>query len=476
MKKGVVAPVRDLIPEQPPPLGPAAHASGNGHGLSTTSEDGNGSSNGNGLSHASGNGNGNGNGNGHALRAAPAPRARVPADRSAIPFFDKCRTYDVPDKIKAAGVWPYFRAIESAQDPEVILGGKPLIMLGSNNYLGLTNHPKVKEAAIRAIEKYGTGCAGSRFLNGTMKIHEELEEKLAYFMNKPAAVTFSTGFQVNLGTIACLLDRRDVVYLDKQDHACIIDGARLGLGEIRKFRHNSAADLRRMMEADDEAGRMVVVDGVYSMEGDICPLPEIMQVARDYGAAVMVDDAHGMGVLGEHGRGTPEHFGLNDDVDLIMGTFSKSLASVGGFVCGSAEVMNFVKHRARTNVFSAAPSPPNVAAASAAVDIIMQEPERREVLWKNTRFMQDGFKRLGFDTADSETPVIPVVVGEDYTAFAMATRLQELGVFVNAVVSPATPPGRALLRTSYMATHTESHLVRALEAFEKAGREFGVIR
>jgi 8-amino-7-oxononanoate synthase len=443
--------------------------------------------------HENGNENGNGNGNGSGLHPeaqqhpaptfislpSPAPSAAEPglaAGARPIPFFDKCRAYDHPDRVKAAGIYPYFRVIESAQDPEVIIAGQRLVMLGSNNYLGLTNHPKVKEAAIDAVRRYGTGCGGSRFLNGTLKIHGELEEKLAHFMGKPAAVTFSTGFQVNLGTIACLVDRRDVVYLDKQDHACIIDGARLGLGEIRKFKHNSATDLRRMMECDREAGRLIVVDGVYSMEGDICPLPEIVDIARDHRAAVMVDDAHGIGVLGRLGRGTAEHFGLENDVHLIMGTFSKSLASVGGFVCGDAETMNFVKHRARTNVFSAAPSPANVAAASAAVDIIMNEPERREVLWENTKFMLNGLKTLGFDTGESRTPVIPVVVAADHTAFAMATRLHQEGVFVNAVVSPGTPPGRALLRTSYMATHTREHLTRALEAFEKVGREFGIIR
>jgi 8-amino-7-oxononanoate synthase len=402
------------------------------------------------------------------------PTAPVPS--SAISFFDKCRAYDIPTKIKAAGVWTYFRAIESAQDPEVYIGGQRLVMLGSNNYLGLTTHPKVKEASIEAVRKFGSGCAGSRFLNGTMKIHEELEEKLADFMGKEAAVTFSTGFHVNLGTISCLIDRRDVVYLDKQDHACIIDGARLGLGEIRKFRHNSAADLRRLMAADDEPGKFVIVDGVYSMEGDICPLPEFAAVCREFGAALMVDDAHGIGVLGKNGRGTAEHFGIEDDAHLIMGTFSKAMASIGGFVCGDREIMDFVKHRARTNVFSAAPSPANTAAASAAVDIIRAEPERRDMLWKNTRFMLDGLRSLGFDTGHSDSPVIPVLVGEDYTAFSMATRLQEEGVFVNAIVSPATPPGRALLRTSYMATHTESHLSFALDKFQKVGREFGVIR
>lgn len=402
----------------------------------------------------------------------------MPGTSRPVPFFDKCRAYDAPARVKATGTYPYFRALESAQDPEVLIGGKTLIMLGSNNYLGLTNHPKVKEAAIEAVRRFGTGCGGSRFLNGTLVIHEELEEKLAHFMCKPAAITFSTGFQVNLGTIACLVDRRDVVYLDKQDHACIIDGARLGMGDVRKFRHNSPSELRRLLQADSGSratGRFVVVDGVYSMEGDICPLPEIVAACRDFDAAVMVDDAHGIGVLGKRGRGTSEHFGVEDDVDLIMGTFSKSLASVGGFVCGDVDVMNWVKHKARTNVFSAAPSPANVAAASAAVDIIMNEPERRDLLWHNTRFMIAGFKSLGFNTSASQTPVIPVVVGPDHTAFAMATRLHEEGVFVNAVVSPATPPGRALLRTSYMATHTESHLSRALDAFAKVGREFGII-
>lgn len=393
-----------------------------------------------------------------------------------VALFDKCRAYDIPDKIKAAGLWTYFRAIESAQDPEVFIDGQKLVMLGSNNYLGLTNHPKVKEAAIEAVQKFGTGCGGSRFLNGTLKIHNELEEKLADFMGKEAAVTFSTGFQVNLGTIACLVDRRDVIYLDKQDHACIIDGARLGLGEIRKFRHNSADDLRRMMEGDDEAGKIVVVDGVYSMEGDICPLPDIVKVAKSHGAAVMVDDAHGIGVLGKGGRGTAQHFDVEADVHLIMGTFSKSLASVGGFVCGDADIMHYVKHRARTNVFSAAPSPANVAAASAAVDIIRSEPERRALLWHNTQFMLNGLRSLGFNTGESQTPVIPIMVGEDFTAFSIATRLHQEGVFVNAVVSPATPPGRALIRTSYMATHTESHLSFALDKFAKVGKEFGVIR
>jgi 8-amino-7-oxononanoate synthase len=376
----------------------------------------------------------------------------------------------------AAGVFPYFRVIESAQDPEVRIDGKNLVMLGSNNYLGLTNHPKVKEAAIQAVARYGSGCAGSRFLNGTLGIHVELEEKLANFMGKDAAITFSTGFQVNLGVIACLVERGDVVYLDKQDHACIIDGARLSFGVTKKFAHNDPTDLKRLM-ADGSArkGSLVVVDGVFSMEGDIARLPELVDVAQEFGAGLMVDDAHGLGVLGSRGRGTAEHFGLEDEVDLIMGTFSKSLASIGGFICGDADMIHFIKHNARTLIFSAAPPPASVAAASAAVDIIAREPDRRERLWKNTRFMMQGLKNLGFDTGASETPVIPILVGDDHRAFAMSKRLQEEGVFVNPVVSPATPKGRALLRTSYMATHTEDHLSRALDALKKVGQEFGVI-
>ena len=422
-----------------------------------------------------------GNGNGHACACDSQPPAHTSSAGTGLgrplTLFNKVRTYDVPQRIRAAGVYTFFRALESAQDPQVQIGGETLIMLGSNNYLGLTNHPKVKEAAIKAVERYGTGCGGSRFLNGTLVIHEQLEEKLAAFMGKPAAVMFSTGFQVNLGTIACLLDRHDIAYLDKQDHACIIDGARLGMGEIRKFAHNDPDRLRRIMEHESQAphGRFVVVDGVYSMEGDICPLPQIAEICDEFGAALMVDDAHGIGVLGERGRGTAEHFGIEDQVDLIMGTFSKSLASVGGFVCGDRDVMHFVKHKARTNVFSAAPSPANVAAASAAIDVITEEPERRELLWKNTRFMHEGLRSLGFDTGHSHTPVIPVLAGPDEIALGMAARLHELGIFVNAVISPATPPGRALLRTSYMATHTQAQLSRALDAFAKAGREFGVI-
>ena len=391
-------------------------------------------------------------------------------------IFEKCYRFRDADVVKEAGLYLYFRTISSAQDPVVTMDGRPVVMLGSNNYLGLTNHPEVKKAAQEAVAKYGTGCAGSRFLNGTLDIHVKLEDKLAAFMGKPAAVTFSTGFQVNLGAISCLVERGDVVYLDKLDHACIIDGARLGFGSVVKFNHNDMADLCRRLEVhDSRKASLIVVDGVFSMEGDIVDLPKLVDVAKLHGSRVMVDDAHGIGVLGEHGRGTAEHFGLEDSVDLVMGTFSKSLASVGGFIAGEERVINWIKHRARSMIFSAAPPPASVASVLKAVEIIEREPERRQRLWENTRFMAEGLKNLGFDTGESASPVIPVLAGEDQLAFIMAKRLQEEGVFVNPIVSPATPPGRALLRTSYMATHTREHLERALDAFAVVGREVGIV-
>ena len=392
-------------------------------------------------------------------------------------IFEKCHRFRDADVVKEAGLYPYFRTISSGQDPVVVIDGKPVVMLGSNNYLGLTSHPEVKQAAQDAIAKYGSGCAGSRFLNGTLDIHTRLEEKLAEFMHKPAALTFSTGFQVNLGVISCLVERGDIVYLDKLDHACIIDGARLGFGSVVKFHHNDIEDLRKRLEVhDSKKAALIVVDGVFSMEGDIVNLPELVKVAGEHRCRVMVDDAHGVGVLGAHGRGTAEHFGLEDRVDLIMGTFSKSLASVGGFIAGEERVINWIKHHARSLIFSAAPPPASVAAVLKAIEIIGREPERRERLWENTRFMAAGLRTLGFDTGESASPVIPVLVGEDQLAFVMCKRLQEEGVFVNPIVSPAVPPGGAMLRTSYMATHTREHLERALAAFAKVGRELGVIQ
>jgi 8-amino-7-oxononanoate synthase len=377
---------------------------------------------------------------------------------------------------RAAHAYPYYRVITTPQDPVVIHEGRELVMLGSNNYLGLTNHPEVKEAAAIGLALYGTGCAGSRLLNGTLDIHVRLEEQLAEFMHREAVLSFSTGFQVNLGVLSCLLGRHDIAFLDSLDHACIIDGCRLGFGRSYKFRHNDMADLdKKLANAPADKGKLIVVDGVFSMEGDVSPLPEIAELKNRYGARFMVDDAHGLGVFGENGRGTPEHFGVEDDVDLVMGTFSKSLAAIGGFIAGPADVVDFIKHEARSEIFSAAPPPASVAAASKAVEIIEREPERRKQLWENTRYMKQEFDSLGFDTGDCSSPVIPLVVGEDMTAFKMTMRLQDEGVFANPVVSPAVPPGRSMIRTSYMATHTREHLDQALEAFSKVGREFDII-
>ncbi len=398
------------------------------------------------------------------------------AVKKSSDIFEKCFKFDKAKMLMSHNLYPFFRVIETAQDPEITMKGRKMIMVGSNNYLGLTNHPKVKEAAIEAIKKYGTGCAGSRFLNGTLDIHVNLEEKLARFMGKEAALIFSTGFQVNLGVISSLVGKDDVVIIDKMDHASIIDGCRLSFGEIRKFRHNDMTDLERILNEYEERDKLIVVDGVFSMEGDIANLPEIVSLAKKYGARIMVDDAHSIGVLGKNGRGTAEHFGLENEVDLIMGTYSKSLASIGGFISGSADIIHYIKHLARSFIFSASPPPASVASVSAALDIIENEPERREKLWKNTRKMLQGFKELGFEVGPSQTPIIPIVVGEDQDAFTMAMMIQEEGVFANVAVTPAVPAGRALIRTSYMATHTDEQLDRVLKAFEKVGKALGLIK
>ena len=390
-------------------------------------------------------------------------------------IFGKCLRFEKARSLMTQGLYPYFRVIETAQEPEIMMNGRRMIMIGSNNYLGLTNHPKVKEAAIDAIKKYGTGCAGSRFLNGTLDIHVRLEEKLARFIRKEAALVFSTGFQVNLGAISAIVGKGDVVIIDKMNHASIIDGCRLSFGEIRKFRHNDMADLERILKEYEAKNKLIVVDGVFSMEGDIANLPEVVALAKKSGARVMVDDAHGIGVLGRTGRGTAEHFGLEEEVDLIMGTYSKSLASIGGFIAGSADVIHYIKHFARPLIFSASPPPASVASVIAALDIIEDEPERRELLWKNTKKMFDGLKRLGFEIGPTQTPIIPIVVGEDQNAFTMTMMLQEEGIFANVAVSPAVPNGKALIRTSYMATHTDEHLDKVLNAFEKVGRALGII-
>lgn len=391
-------------------------------------------------------------------------------------IFQKCVDWKDPDTVREMGLYPYFRTIASGQDPIVTMNGHPVIMLGSNNYLGLTNHPEIKQAAAEALDAYGTGTAGSRFLNGTLEIHVELEERLAQFMGREEALTFSTGFQVNLGVISSLVDRRDVVVLDNLDHACILDGARLSFGRVLKYQHNDMNSLEeRLRSIEPGRGKLIVVDGVFSMEGDVADLPHIVELKKKYGARVMVDDAHGVGVMGKYGRGTAEHFGIEEDVDLVMGTFSKSLATVGGFVAGSRPVIEWVKHQARSLIFSAAPPPASVASVIKAIEIIEREPERRAQLWEHAHYMKRELSNLGFDTGESASPVIPLVVGDDLTAFRMTIRLQEEGVFVNPVVSPAVPPGRAMIRTSYMATHTRDHLDRALEAFCKVGRELEVL-
>jgi len=396
--------------------------------------------------------------------------------RCSMDVFEKCsKILEVSESVRKRGYYFFFRKLESPQDSEVVVDGRRVIMAGSNNYLGLTNHPRVKEAAIKAIEKFGTGCAGSRFLNGNLEIHEELETKLARFFRKEAALVFATGYQTNLGTIGALLGRNDVGILDKYDHASIIDGCRLSFGQAKKFRHNDMKDLERVLQGTKDKGKLIIVDGVFSMEGDIADLPNIVKLAKAYGARVMVDDAHAVGVLGQGGRGTAEHFGLEDQVDLIMGTYSKSLAAIGGFVVGSRVVIDCIKHTGRSMIFSASLPPALVASVSAALDIIEEQPQLRTQLWKNTHKMLKGYKKLGYDTGTSETPIIPIIIKDSIKTYEMCKLLFENGIFVNAVVSPAVPPGRELLRTSYMATHTEEQLDRVLGAFQKVGKQLGLI-
>lgn len=390
-------------------------------------------------------------------------------------IFDKLDRGLSASDLKNVGLYPFFRSIHSAQSPEILVNGKKMIMTGSNNYLGLSNHPKVKKAAVDAIKKFGTGCAGSRFLNGNLTLHEELEKKLADFFHKKAALVFSTGFQTNLGCISSLVGREDIVIVDRWDHASILDGCRMSFGDVKKFRHNNMEDLERILIQENDKGKLIIVDGVYSMEGDLANLPEISYLAKKYGARVMVDDAHGIGVMGKSGRGTLEHFGLNGEIDILMGTFSKSLASIGGFIAGDMAIIDYVKHHARSLIFSASIPPPSAAAVSKALDIIEQEPERRELLWKNTHKMLEGFKNLGFDTGLSETPIIPIVIGDDMKVLKLCKILHEQGVFANPVINPGVPRERSLIRTSCMATHTDKQLDKVLDAFEKAGKKLGII-
>jgi 8-amino-7-oxononanoate synthase len=401
-------------------------------------------------------------------KARPAPQS--------LALFDKVKGFKNAAQIRATGLYPYFRTISSAQDTEVTIQGKKVLMLGSNSYLGLTNHPRIKEAARAAVEKYGTGCAGSRFLNGTLDIHLELEAALAKLVNKEAVLLYSTGFQVNLGVISALVGKGDYVIGDKSNHASIVEGCLLAQGKFLRFPHQDMEALEaRLQQLDPAAGKLVVADGVFSMEGDIIRLPNLCRIAAHYGAAVMVDDAHAIGVLGKNGAGTASHFGLTDQVQLIMGTFSKSLASLGGFIGSDAQTIDYLKHHSRSLIFSASMSPANAAAVLAALQIMVEEPERTAQLWRNTDRMKRGLARLGFDLGDSETPILPVYCRRLMLAFRICRRLQEEGVFVNPVVSPAVAPGQELIRISLMATHTEKQIDFALDKLGKVGKELGLI-
>ncbi|MBY0480918.1 MAG: aminotransferase class I/II-fold pyridoxal phosphate-dependent enzyme [Chitinophagaceae bacterium] len=389
---------------------------------------------------------------------------------------EKLASFTAADDLKAVGLYPYFRSIEENHDTEVIIGGKKLLMFGSNSYMGLTNHPKVLEAAKKAINKYGSSCSGSRFLNGTSRLHIELEEKLANHLGKEAALTFTTGFQTNLGTVAAMTGRSGILILDELDHASIIEGSRLSFSKVLKFSHNDMNELEKILKSlPEEKVKMIVVDGVFSMEGDICNLPEIVRLANQYQAAVMVDDAHALGVIGEFGKGTADHFGLTNEVDLIMGTFSKSLASVGGFIASTKEVINYLKHHARPMIFSASMPPSAAAAAMAALEIIQNEPERQENLWKNTAYISKAIKEMGLDINTSQTPIIPIYIRDNELTFQFTQQLFEEGIFVNPVVSPAVSSDSSMVRMSIMATHTKEQLDMAIEKLEKVASMLHVL-
>ena len=388
----------------------------------------------------------------------------------------KTASYDIPQKIMDMGLYPFFRTIESEQDTVVKINGKDVLMFGSNSYLGLTNHPKLKEASKAAIDKYGSGCAGSRFLNGTLDLHIELEEKLADFVGKEGAIVFSTGYQVNLGVISSLPGRHDYIILDELDHACIIDGSRLSFAKVLKYKHNDMDALEKvLMKTEPERIKIIAVDGVFSMEGDLAKLPEIVKLAEKYNANVMVDDAHGLGVVGKLGRGTSDHFGLTDKVDLIMGTFSKSLASIGGFIASDKDTINYLRHTARSLIFSASIAPANAASVIAALELMQEEPERIDKLWENTRFAMKAIKDAGFDIGHTETPIIPIFIRDDFKTFQMTKMLLEQGVFVNPVVSPAVASTSSLIRFSLMATHTIPQIEEAVDKIAKLAKQLDIL-
>ena len=384
--------------------------------------------------------------------------------------------YDAPQKAKALGVYPYFRKIESDQDTEVLINGKKVLMFGSNSYLGLTNHPKIKEAAIAATKKYGTGCAGSRFRNGTLDIHEELEHRLARFVGKEEAIIYSTGFQVNLGVVSCLTGREDYILWDELDHASIIEGRRLSFSTPIKYKHNDMASLENALKrCGEDKVKLIVTDGVFSMEGDVADLPGIVALAKKYNAAVMVDEAHGIGVFGRQGRGTCDHFGVTDDVDLIMGTFSKSFASLGGFIATDAITANYLRHNSRSYIFSASITPASTAAVGAALDIMESEPERIAHLWDVTNYALEGFRAMGCEIGNTSTPIIPLFIRDNEKTFRVTRDLLDEGIFVNPVVAPAVSPDSTLIRFSLMATHTKEQVDVAFDKIRKCFKRLEII-
>ena len=390
---------------------------------------------------------------------------------------EKLSKYDAPQKAMAAGIYPYFRAIESEQDTVVKIKGKNVLMFGSNSYLGLTNHPKIKEAAKMAVDKYGTGCAGSRFLNGTLDIHIKLEERLADLVGKDGALCYSTGFQVNLGVVSVLTGRKDHILLDELDHASIIEGSRLSFSKVLKFKHNDMHSLESKLKiCSPDSIKLIVVDGIFSMEGDIIKLPELVKLADRYNATIMVDDAHSLGVLGHNGSGTASHFGLTDKVDLIMGTFSKSLASLGGFIASDKDTINYIKHNSRTLIFSASMTPASAASVLAAIEIMVSEPERIKHLWDMSNYALKGFKEMGFDTGKSETPIIPLFIRDDIKALVLTQKLLAEGVFVNPVVSPAVPKEDCLIRYSLMATHTKEQVEESIEKITRVAKKLDILK
>jgi 8-amino-7-oxononanoate synthase len=394
-----------------------------------------------------------------------------------VDIFDKCRELaKIVQQAKDNHYYPYFTPISSEPDRRVIIHGRELLMMGSNNYLGLTTHPKVKEAAIAAIRKYGSGCTGSRFGNGTLDIHVELEEKLAAFYKKDDCVVFSTGYSANLGAISSLVRRGDLAITDKLDHASIVDGCQMSYGTVKRYVHNDMHSLEHVLTtAHADAGKLIVVDGVFSVEGDLAPLDQMVPMAKKHGARLMVDEAHAVGVMGKHGRGTSEHFGVEDEVDLLMGTFSKTFASIGGYVVGDAEVLSFIRHTARTVLFSAAIPPAATATVIETLRILQAEPERREHLWKNARRMSAGLRGMGYSLGTSVTPIMPIHIGDDVRTMTFWSALYAAGIFTNAFVPPGVPPGRSLIRTAVMATHTDADMDEALDKFEKVGRKCGII-